>query len=471
MLIQKDGLVDLLLLVLDQRLEQGCDLDKTRVSERIEAARDSYDALYAIALELRSPPQRQDWPYVEPVAWEDIVSESAHLNPSGLWREPDLELAADRARTAFLGSVCGCMLGKPVEVDPTLAELRRVGQAVGEWPIRDYISQAFIDRLGRCHESSGQTVRENICFAAADDDIHYSMIGMLLLEERGIGFAQGDIYEKWLMNIPPLWTWGPERSTLLTTGINRHHALPAKEVEDCHDVLLLNPGDESCGALIRVDAYGYACPGNPDLAAWLAWKDASFTHIKTGVYSAMFVAALIALCHSADTGLKGNERLGLVEEALKRIPANTRFSAIVRDAMDKVAIAGDWLAAYGAIHAKYREFTHCRVNQEIGTLLNTLKFAESIDHGFCIQVSQGNDTDSFGATSGSMLGAFFGPGYLDERWLAPFSNRIQHALADLHEYKLDALADRFSRMPEKVYREYRQSRGLPGVLPFSAPPV
>jgi len=465
LLIRKDNLAELLLLVLNQRLEQGCDLDKEDVRGGIEAASDSYDGLYGIARELRSPPQRPDWPYVEPVDWEGIVRESAHLDPAGPWEQPDLELAAATVRAAFLGSVCGCMLGKPIEVDPTLAELKRAGSAVGEWPIRDYISSAFVDALGRRHESSGQTLRENIRFVAADDDIHYSIIGMLLLEEHGIGFSEADIYHKWSMNIPPLWTWGPERSTLLATGINCHHLLSGTRLEDCHDVLWLNPGDESCGALIRADAYGYACPGNPDLAAWLAWKDASFTHIKTGVYGAMFVAALIALCQSADSGLRGNDRLGIVHEALKRVPGNTRFAAIVRDSLEKVAAAGDWLGAYGAIHDKYREYAHCRVYQEIGTLLNSLKFAESIDHGFCIQVSQGNDTDSFGATSGSVLGAFFGPGYLNERWLAPLTNRVNHALADFHEYDLDRLASRFGRLPERVYRDYRQSHDLAGTLP------
>ncbi|MEH6580779.1 MAG: ADP-ribosylglycohydrolase family protein [Halioglobus sp.] len=454
MLIHKEGLKALLHQVLHQRIEQGCDLDASAFNRRIEVAGSSYDALYDIALELRSPPVRNDWSYREPVIWDEIAIESEHLKPQQIWSEPDLEQAADNVRAAFLGSVCGCMLGKPIEVDPTLAELKRVGEDVGEWPIRDYISQAFMDKLGRRHESVGQTVRENIRFVAADDDIHYTIIGMLLLEEKGLNFDEGDIYEKWLMNVPPLWTWGPERTTLLTAGINGHHVLPKKNIEDCHDVLLLNPGDELCGAIIRADAYGYACPGNPDLAAWLAWKDASFTHIKTGVYSAMFVAALIALCHTTNSSLRGNKRLEIVEEALKRIPGKTRFSTIVRDSMEKVATADDWLAGYAAIHGKYRQYSHCKVYQEIGTLINTLKFSESIDHGFCIQVSQGNDTDSFGATSGSMLGAFFGPDYLDERWLSPFNNKIYHALADFHEYELQALADRMSRLPETVYAQY-----------------
>lgn len=451
MLIHKRHLQQLLQHVLRQRIEQGHDLNGPAFLERIEAAATSYDGLYELALELRSPPIRADWPYCEPLAWDEIVAESEHLNPGRDWPEPDLAVAAANARTGFLASVCGCMLGKPIEVNPSLAELRAAGEAVGEWPVRDYVSGAFVEALGRGHESVGETLRENIRWVAADDDIHYTIIGMLLLEECGTGFLPDDLYNKWGMNVPPLWTWGPERSKLLEVAVNSHHLFGAGSVSDHHDVLLLNPGDELCGALIRADAYGYACPGNPDLAAWLAWKDASFTHIKTGAYGAMFTAALIALCHSADAGLQGNDRLGIVEAALQRIPARTRFAEVIRDAMGKVAGAKDWLSGYAAIHGKYAEYSHCQVFQEIGTLINTLKFAESIDHGFCIQVSQGNDTDSFGATAGSILGCFFGPGYLDERWLAPFDNRIMHALADFHVYDLADLADRISLLPAKVY--------------------
>ena len=93
MLIQKESLRALLVHILGQRVEQGCDLDKNAIGERIAAA-DSYDALYTIALELRSPPVRPDWPYREPVAWDEIVVESEHLNPQQLWPQPDLAQAA-----------------------------------------------------------------------------------------------------------------------------------------------------------------------------------------------------------------------------------------------------------------------------------------------------------------------------------------------------------------------------------------
>ena len=56
----------------------------------------------------------------------------------------------------------------------------------------------------------------------------------------------------------------------------------------------INPGEELCGALIRADAYGWACPGDPVAAAVLAHRDATLTHVRTGVYAAMWVAAAVA---------------------------------------------------------------------------------------------------------------------------------------------------------------------------------
>jgi ADP-ribosylglycohydrolase len=452
-LISKNRLQQVLTRVLEQRIDQGCDLDRQRFQGRIEAASHSYDRLYELAVELRDPPLRADWAYEEPLSWPEIQAASAHLDPERPWAQPDFCEAAARVGAGFLGSVCGCILGKPVEVDPTLAELEAAGRAVGEWPLNDYISEDFLVRLGRRHESWELTTRGRIAAVAADDDIHYALLGMRLLETAGTGFTHADLQQLWSLNLAPGWTWGPERTALLVAGLHGHHVFEESGGQGEFDVLLLNPGDEMCGALIRADAYGYACPGNPDLAAWLAWKDASFTHIKTGVYGPMFIAALIAACHTATAGAPGNHRLALVEEACRRVPGQSRFSEVLENSLVAVERASDWESGYAAIHGRYRQFSHCRVYQEIGTLLNTLKFAESVGHGICLQVSQGNDTDSFGATAGSVLGTLFGPGHLEERWLQPFNNRLEHGLADFHEHRLDDLAGRIAALPQVIYEK------------------
>ena len=71
-------------------------------------------------------------------------------------------------------------------------------------------------------------------------------------------------------------------------------------------------------------------------------------------------------------------------------------------------------------------------------------------------MTQGNDTDSFGATAGSLLGAFFGPGYLEERWLRPFNDNIHTGLAwprEGCERSLSKLAKRIGELPRRIAAE------------------
>jgi hypothetical protein len=153
----------------------------------------------------------------------------------------------------------------------------------------------------------------------------------------------------------------------------------------------------------------------------------------------MLVAAAIACAQVMA------DRLGIFETALQFVPRRSRFYRIVADSLNEVRQAGDWRDGYARIHGKYAPYSHCRVYQQVGTLINTLRFAEDVGDGICIQVMQGNDTDSFGAT--------FGPGHLDERWLRPFNDDIHTALAQFYERSLSQLAKRMGQLPARIAAE------------------
>lgn len=77
------------------------------------------------AEELSVLPIRADFPYVEPSAYDEVLKELDPGRPRGQFRAIGEADAKERVQAAFLGSVCGCMLGKPLEVHPTMAELER----------------------------------------------------------------------------------------------------------------------------------------------------------------------------------------------------------------------------------------------------------------------------------------------------------------------------------------------------------
>ena len=417
----------------------------------LEVMPDSYDALWEMAQRVAHLPLRDDWPFVEPSDLEGIWAECDPGRPQGLLGPVDLEESAARVEAAFLGSVCGCILGKPLEINPDLYRIRDALGACGDWPMSDYISEVAAEHLPRLHGSWPETVRERITHVAPDDDINYTILGMLVLEEHGIGFTQEHLRNLWLRHLSISTTFGPERTLLIKAGINTLArdcpAEPGAWVE------VLNPGDEKCGALIRADAYGYACPGRPALAAEMAWRDASWSHRRTGIYGAMFVAAAIATAQVLDDPIR------IFEVALQFVPRRSRFYRIAADSLREVQQASDWLDGYERIHRQYGVYDHCLIYQEVGTLMNTLRFAENVGHGICIQVSQGNDTDSFGATAGSLLGAFFGPGHLERRWLDPFNDDIHTALAWFYERSLSRLAKRMAGLPGRVAQELESLAG------------
>jgi hypothetical protein len=424
--------------IIDGKANQGHQTKGLRTA--LPRVPESYDALAAFAESLRHLPLREDWPYVEPNALDEIWAECDPERPLGLIGSIIPDDAARGAAAAFEGAVAGCILGKPLEVDPTLAEIRAAAEAVGEWPLCDYISEGLLDALGRRHRSWTETTRGRIGYVAADDDLNYDIIGMLLLEQHGVGFTREDVMECWLYNLPLGWTFGPERTTLVKAGMRfLGHGPEGPPFDEWTE--LWNPNDEACGAAIRVDAYGYACPGQPALAAELAWRDAGWTHRRTGIYGAMFVAAAIA------TAFVAPDWRSIFQTALQYVPRRSRFHEITADCLAMVAEVGDWLDGYERIHAKYAQHGACHIYQEVGTLINTVRFAEDVGDGICKQVSQGCDTDCFGEIAGSILGAHFGPGALEARWLAPFADTVHTAVAGCPDQSLASVTRRMAALP------------------------
>jgi ADP-ribosylglycohydrolase len=154
----------------------------------------------------------------------------------------------------------------------------------------------------------------------------------------------------------------------------------------------------------------------------------------------MFVAAAIAAAFVA------SDPLAPFVEALRFVPHRSRFYEAVTQQLDIVQNADRWEDASEEIQERFGTFGSCHIIQEIGCLMTSVRFAESVGHGICLQVSQGYDTDSFAARAGSILGAYFGPGHLDERWLSPFGDEIRTTVAVLHECSLSAVAKRMGAL-------------------------
>lgn len=430
-------------LVIADKLDQGH--DTSGLLDALDDAGESLDALAGLAGAIGDLPMRDDWPYVEPV---DLDAVRADSRPQRAAAKPvDPAAAAPAIETAFLARVAGCVLGKPFELDLTLEQIRSALEPEGAWPLRDYPRLAVLDRLPMRIGQWAETAGERIRWVAPDDDINYTIVGMLVLERHGLEFTAEHLRDVWLQQLPMAAVFGPERTMLVRAGM---HGLDGGTPDTVAAwASHLNPREEWCGALIRADPYGYANPGDPELASGLAWRDASFTHRRTGVYGSMFVAAALALAPLRD------DPIALFDDALGFVPQRSRFAEAVTDALTEVGAASDWLDGYQRIHQRWPGHAHCRIFQEVGTLVNSIVHAHDPGEAICLQVMQGNDTDSYGATAGSIAGLLFGGGSLDPRWLAPFHDDLRTALALFHERSLGAVAARVAQLPERARAPHR----------------
>ncbi len=199
-----------------------------------------------------------------------------------------------------------------------------------------------------------------------------------------------------------------------------------KGYEPPYSAVYKNPYREWIGAQIRADYYGYINPGNPELAAEMAWRDASISHVKNGIYGAMFVAAMLAV--AAVT----NNIEDIILSGLAQIPYTSRLYEEIMFVFDGYKNGVSQKDCFASIHKKYDEHTGygwCH------TISNAMIVAASLLYGggdygksICMAVEAAFDTDCNGATVGSILGMANGINSISKVWTMPINDTLHTSI-------------------------------------------
>jgi ADP-ribosylglycohydrolase len=337
-----------------------------------------------------------------------------------------------RLEAAWLGRAVGCLLGKPVEKLP-LDGIRALARATGNWPLHTWFTARGVPRdLLDTHpwnrRSAATSLAENIDGMPEDDDLNYPLLNLLLLQRHGRGFTTADVAGLWLDELPAGRTFTAER-------VAYRNLLSGVEPPDT--AVRHNPFREWIGALIRADLHGWTNPGDPAGAAEQAYRDATLTHTANGVYAAMFTAAAIAEAATGAGDVHACLRTGLAV-----VPAGSRLARAVRHAVGLARTTPDFEAVVDELHATHRAY------HWVHSIPNTALIAAALTHAdgdfggsVCRAVSGGLDTDSNGATAGSIAGLLTGdPAGLPDRWTSPLKNRLATSVAGFDGIGFDALA-------------------------------
>lgn len=331
---------------------------------------------------------------------------------------------------AWLGRVCGCLLGKPVEglQTPTLTKLLK---SDNNYPLSHYIgsSEELIKSLGLSIDSCWAYKR--LGYMPPDDDINYTVMAAKRIVGRfGRNFTPNDIAKTWLDSQPISAYCTAERVAYLNF---------VNSIAPPQSAIYQNPFREWIGAQIRGDYFGYINPGNAEAAAEMAWRDASISHIKNGIYGEMFVAAAISAAAVTANPLK------IITAGLEQIPQNSRLTRDINLIIDFWKNGGSQQACFAKIHEIWDEFSAhhwCHTNSNAMIVCASLLYG-GMDYGksICMAVEAGFDTDCNGATVGSIIGMAIGKDGIGTEWTNAIQDTVDTTIIGCGMYRLGELAE------------------------------
>ena len=445
--------LELLKAELNQREYEGYPVpDSTR--ERASALDPEHDSMNIRAIdplfdELAALPKASDFRYVQPNDL-DAMRRDRPSGPRQLGSVDESELL-DRLHGAWTGRACGCALGKPVEGMGMRGAHGMSGRQTirtylenrEHWPLDFYFSgeDAGDDIRIACPQSQ----RENIAFMEPDDDIHYTLIALHVLETHGADFTWRDIATAWNNCLPYNAICTAETQAIL----NYNNASPRRAITDWvtpeYTSTHRNPYREWIGAQIRADGWGYACAGNPELAAEFAFRDACWTHRANGIYGEMMFAAITAAAFVVQDPVE------LIGIGLSEIPQGSRLAEAANGALAQSAECDDFHTYMNWVDEHYGELSPVHTVNNALVVIGAMIYGRMDFHqSICSSVEGGWDTDCNGATCGSIVGAASGAKGLTSSLVAPLNDTIKPKVFGFEEVAMAELAARTLSVHRKI---------------------
>jgi ADP-ribosylglycohydrolase len=361
------------------------------------------------------------------------------LRPAGprrMWKSFDRAKYLDRLEGALLARMAGCTLGAPVEFWPIekMQNLAREnGQKFPPTEYWSYVSEPFKKRYSVSPVES--YTRDRMNGVPVDDDIVYTLLGLLVVEEFGPDFTVAENGAAWLKHLPYACTAEDIALKNLKKGVPANRAGATD-----------NPYCEWIGADIRSDPWGYLAPGWPEFAASMAYRDACLSHRRNGVYGEMYFSAAIAAAFGVDDPVAAL-RLGLTE-----IPRDCAMAKAVRWALKVAPKIKSYRQAREAADRKFEGMhrVHTIINAML-TIWGITMGGRDVSKVIGETVAMGLDNDCTAATAGSIVGAVVGRRGVPARWTRPFNNTVHSYLKTCRKFRIDDLVRRFARQAQLVH--------------------
>jgi len=356
-----------------------------------------------------------------------------------LWKAlPNEAILQDKMNGALIGRMVGCILGSPVEL-MTVENMRDWCDYLGKsFPPTDFwedVERPYIRNFYGAYRYEYK--KRNMKCVPVDDDIVYTQLALLILEEYGPDFTTENVGAAWERYLPFACTAEEVALNNLKKGI------PASQA-----AVIGNPYRQWIGAAIRSDGFAYAAAGYPEKAARMAYYDAFLSHRRNGIYGEMFLAAAQSAAFAVQDSIEAIQ-IGLTE-----IPRECNLHKDIEWALLVGTGVKDYKDARRLIDERFHGMNNVHTNNNLCLIVFGLMIANGdIVKGLSELVAMGLDNDCTAASAGSILGAVVGknkiPKYLYER----FHNQADTYLKETGKFDIDDMTNRFIRITKQIYKK------------------
>lgn len=392
-------------------------------------------ALRSVLEEIKALPIDEELAKQEP----NDLAQIQKLRPEGprrIWNKLDEAKYKERLEGALFGRFAGCTLGAPVEFW-SIRQMELLAKENGtDFPPTDYWIYVP-DPLSTRYEVSPRSVytRDQMNGVPVDDDVTYTLLGLLVVEDFGPDFSVEDIGKAWVKYLPYACTAEDVALRNLRAGVVARQAAETN-----------NPYCEWIGADIRSDPWGYMAPAWPQKAAEMAYNDAYISHRRQGIYGEMYFSAVISAAFAVDDPVEAL-KIGLTE-----IPRDCALAKAVKWAFEVAPEIKNYRQARDAMEKQFKGMhpVHTINNACLtiwGITIGGTDFTKAIGE----TVAMGMDNDCTGATVGSIVGAVVGKNGIPEYWYKNFNDTVRSYLIGNPSFSLSDLVKRFTNQASKIH--------------------
>lgn len=317
---------------------------------------------------------------------------------------------------------------KPVEVDVNSEEFtdqikgawlsQLIGAAMGT-QVEGYTSENLYKVFGEIHDY----LREPNTY---NDDITFELAFLNAFLEKGYNITSKDIALEWVGIIPSGWSAEEFALRNIKNGI-------FPPMSGTYN----NPFNEWIGAQMRGAICGMVAPGNPELAAKLAWYDGEISHANNGILGEVFNATMVSLA------FVNHDVKDIVQKAISMVPMDSEYYSVITFALEKCKQYENWRDALKECEEKYVKYNWIHAYPNACAEIIALWYGEGdYEKTLHIITMAGIDVDCNAAQIMAILGVQLGTEGIPEKFIHPAFNQLITYLRGDKEISLDQLVER-----------------------------